>query len=95
MKSCAIPPEVNSVRLAKDFANRNTVTVRVRDDLSGVHFETVEFYVDGKRGIIEYEPGAATLFWYHTSHTPRKGSKIEVNISDNAGNRQTYTTVLP
>jgi hypothetical protein len=90
-----IPPEVNSPRLMKDFANRNTVTVRVRDDLSGVNFESVEFYVDGKRGIIEYEPGAATLFWYHTQHTPRKGSSVEVNISDNAGNRQTYKAILP
>ncbi len=90
-----IPPEVNSPRLLKDFANRNTVTVRVRDDLSGVNFESVEFYVDDRRGIIEYEPGAATLFWYHTDHTPRKGSTIEVNISDNAGNRQTFKAVLP
>jgi hypothetical protein len=90
-----IPPEVNSPRLMKDFANRNTVTVRVRDDLSGVNFESVEFYVDGRRGIIEYEPGAATLFWYHTNHAPRKGSTIEVNISDNAGNRQTFKAVLP
>jgi len=90
-----IPPEVNSPRLVKDFANRNTVTVRVRDDLSGVNFESVEFFVDGKRGIIEYEPGAATLFWYHTMHTPRKGSTVEVFVSDNAGNRQTYLAVLP
>lgn len=89
-----IPPEVNSPRLLKDFANRNTVAVRVRDDLSGVHFETVEFYVDGKRGIIEYEPSASTLLWYHTSHTPGKSSTVEVNISDNAGNRQTFKTVL-
>jgi hypothetical protein len=90
-----IPPQVNSPRLLKDFANRNTVTVRVRDDLSGIHFETVEFYIDGKRGIIEYEPGAATLFWYHNSHTPRKGSTVEVNISDNAGNRRIFKTILP
>lgn len=90
-----IPPEVNSPKLETDFAGRSTVTVRVRDDLSGVHFESVEFYVDGKRGIIEYEPGAATLFWYHTQHRPRKGSPIEVHISDNAGNRFTFKAALP
>lgn len=90
-----IPPEVNSPSLTKDFANRSTVTVRVRDDLSGVHFESVEFYVDGKRGIIEYEPGAATLFWYHTTHTPRKGSSVDLSISDNAGNRFTFKATLP
>lgn len=90
-----IPPEVNSPKLETDFAGRSTVTVRVRDDLSGVFFESVEFYVDGHRGIIEYEPGAATLFWYHTNQRPRKGSPVEVHISDNAGNRRVYKATLP
>jgi len=90
----SIPPEVNSPRLIKDHAGRNQVVVRVRDDLSGVFFESAEFRVDGKRGIIEYEPGLTTLYWMHTEHIPSKGSTIEVILFDNAGNRTEFRSKL-
>lgn len=90
-----IPPVVNSPKLIPDHAGRQQVTVRVRDDLSGMNFEATEFRVDGVRGIIEYEPSGAMLIWLHPDHRPRKGSDIEVVVADNAGNRTVYRSKLP
>jgi hypothetical protein len=89
------PPELTNLSLKRDHAQRTIVSIRVRDDLSGVNFETTEFYVDGERGIIEYEPNGAELIWLHTNYRPRKGSNVAIKIADNAGNVRTFRGTIP
>lgn len=71
------------------------VTVHVDDEQSGIDHSSAEFYVNGKRGIAEYDPEKKLLRYHLPTFVPEQSNEITVRISDHAGNQaeETFTDV--
>ncbi len=66
--------------------DRHYVSVSVDDDLSGIDYRSAEFYVNGQRGIAEYDPEKKLLRYHHPAFVPKRVNEITVKLSDRAGN---------
>lgn len=82
-----LAPEIDRPRTGRWAHNgQHFVTVRVRDNLSGLAYRTAEFYVNGIRGIAEYDPEKQLLRYHHPDFRPAARNELEVRIRDHAGN---------
>ncbi len=66
--------------------NQHYVTVHVEDDRSGIDYRSAEFFVNGQRGIAEYDPEKKLLRYHHPGFIPLRVNEIRVILSDRAGN---------
>lgn len=67
------------------------VTVNIEDDMSGIDYQSAEFYVNGLRGIAEYDPEKNLLRYHHPDFKPENLNLITIRLSDQAGNTTEMT----
>lgn len=84
-------PELTRPRIFRRSDGKWFATVRVQDDLSGVTHLGAAFYVNGIRGIAEYDPFGGTLIYHHPDFRPERRNTIRVILKDRAGNAQDVT----
>ncbi len=91
-----LAPEISHPKIARwTHADRYYATVSVDDDLSGIDYRSAIVYVNGQRGIAEYDPEKKLLVFHHPDFRPQRMNDISVTLSDRAGNttRRTFTGV--
>ena len=92
----SLAPEITDPVIGRwGHINQHYVTVRVDDDRSGIDYRSAEFYVNGQRGIAEYDPEKKLLRYHHPGFTPGRVNEVTVILSDRAGNtaEKTFTGV--
>ena len=82
------PPELYAPRIFKRADGRWVASVRCTDDRSGIDYEQTEFYVNGVRGIAEYEPEDDRLLYYHPEFQPGSSNRFRILVTDRVGNRK-------
>lgn len=84
--SDANPPEISAVNIVQTDWGIWQVEVAVADEFSGIDFKNSEIKVNGTRGITEYDFEEEILIYLHPEFNPQELNRIEVIVSDNAGN---------
>lgn len=79
------PEMYNPVIIETDYKTYQ-VEIDVMDELSGINFEESEIQVNGIRGITEYDFEEDKLIYLHPNFKPESRNRIEVIVTDNAGN---------
>lgn len=80
-------PELYAPRIYKRADGRWVASVRCRDDRSGIDYKKSEFYVNGIRGIAEYEPEDDRLLYYHPNFQPSSVNRLKVEVTDMVDNK--------
>ena len=80
-------PEVETPQLVQTDYGKWFVYVTAADSLTGIDFKNSEIYVNGVRGIVEYDDEEDLLIYYHPSFAPEKETEVRLTVSDKAGNR--------
>ncbi|MGK7369633.1 MAG: M23 family metallopeptidase [Candidatus Halalkalibacterium sp. M3_1C_030] len=80
-------PELSNPRIIKRVDGHWLVYVTVRDNLSGLDYNKSEFYINGTRGIAEYEPEDNRLVYYHPDFVPEPENEAEITVYDMEGNK--------
>ncbi len=89
--SDATPPTINGVELLQKEWGNWQVEISVSDEFSGIDFTKSEIRVNGIRGITEYDFEENLLIYILPNFEPEKRNRIEVIVSDNAGNSDYQT----
>ena len=86
-------PGVETPKIVQTNYGKWFVNVTAVDSLTGIDFKRSEIYVNGIRGIVEYDDEEDLLIYYHPSFVPKKQNEIRLTVSDKAGNQfnKTYT----
>ena len=80
-------PSISRPRIFRRNDGKWFATVRVSDSGAGMDYRSAEFYVNGVRGIAEYDPFGGMLIYHLPGFTPSGQNEITVEVSDRAGNR--------
>lgn len=92
-------PHMNRFRIERTTYGRWVARVHTDDELSGVNSSSAEFYVNGERGITEYDYEKEILTYYLPGFIPGRHNTARVIIKDRAGNETskefTYTLSDP
>lgn len=80
-------PEIHSPRIFKRADGTWMGMVRAEDSRSGIDYRTAEFYINGVRGIAEFEPEDDRILYYHPDFEPASEYHIRVVACDMLGNR--------
>lgn len=89
-------PEIENPSIGKwSHIDRYFLTVEVDDERSGIDYRSAVLYVNGERGIAEYDPENKLLRYHHPGFRPQRVNEVSVSISDRAGNvtEQVFTGV--
>ncbi len=89
-------PEIRNPSVGRwSHIDRYFVTVEVNDEHSGIDYRSAVLYVNGERGIAEYDPEKKLLRYHHPGFRPQRVNEVTVSISDRAGNvtEQVFTGV--
>lgn len=87
--SDSIPPSVRDFRIQKTNYGKWLGIAQVTDPLSGIDSKTAKFYINGKRGIAEFDYEEELLIYYLPDFSPQNSNTATLIISDKAGNRTT------
>jgi hypothetical protein len=79
-------PDIDNVSLVTTNYGSNYIEIEVMDELSGIDFKRSEIQVNGMRGITEYDFEEEKLIYIHPDFKPESRNRIEVIVTDNAGN---------
>jgi hypothetical protein len=80
------PPILQSPKIIKTSYGKWQIHIPVEDLLSGINFKDSQAYVNGERGILEYDNEEDLMIYYHPDFIPLKENIITLTVSDNAGN---------
>jgi hypothetical protein len=89
------PPEITRPKLYKRADGLWVARVRVTDARSGVDYTQAEIYLNGMRGIPEFDPENDFLIFYHPDFEPKQQNTLKVILPDHVGNRQESTFEIP
>lgn len=81
------PPLVEDPKLVRRTDGQWLVYATVTDNRSGIDYARSEFYVNGLRGIAEYEPEDDRLVYYHPDFSPANEHNLRIVVYDLEGNR--------
>lgn len=81
------PPRLGSMRIVKSPDDKWLVYISAWDRRSGIDYEKTEVYVNGVRGITEYEPESGRLVYYHPNFLPEPTNTVKVVAYDVIGNK--------
>jgi len=87
-------PSIGSVSLKTTDYGANFLEIDVLDELSGINFKQSEIIVNGLRGITEYDFEEDKLIYIHPNYIPNSRDRIEVLVTDNAGNSRSEVFYL-
>ena len=79
-------PIINSVEIVTSDYGKEYVEIGINDEFSGINFEKSEIMVNGVRGITEYDFEEDKLIYVHPEFKSASRNRIEVIVTDNAGN---------
>jgi hypothetical protein len=80
-------PEISNPRIYRRADGKWFASVRVKDNLSGVDYRNSTFYVNGVRGLAEFDPYGSVLIFHLPGFRPRGMNTLRVEISDAFNNR--------
>ncbi len=80
-------PDIHSPRILKRADGTLVGMVRAKDNRSGIDYRTAEFYINGIRGIAEFEPEDDRILYYHPDFSPSKRYQFRILVADMVGNR--------
>jgi hypothetical protein len=80
------PPYVGPPRLEKNLAGMYVVNLPVTDQMSGIDFLRSRITVNGKEGIIEFDPDKQKLTFYKPGFQPDTINRVEAWVYDGVGN---------
>lgn len=80
------PPIVDAPVLISTKFGEWFIQFKTTDSLSGINFEETEIYVNGVRGIVEFDNEEDILIYHHPSFIPKKENLVDIKIVDKAGN---------
>lgn len=89
-----VSPQLYNPRLYKRVDGRWMISVNTANDRSGIDYTNTEFYVNGIRGIAEFEPEDDRLLYYHPGFQPALVNRLRVIVTDMAGNKTVSEFVL-
>lgn len=81
------PPRLGPVRIVRSPDDKYLAYISAYDRTSGIDYEKTKIYVNGVRGITEYEPESGRLVYYHPDFIPDARNKVKVIAFDGAGNK--------
>ncbi|MFH5883205.1 M23 family metallopeptidase [Halalkalibaculum sp. DA3122] len=87
-------PEIHSPRILRRADGTWMGMVRAEDTRSGIDYRTTEFYINGVRGIAEFEPEDERILYYHPDFKPASSYIMRVVATDRVGNRVVKEFVL-
>jgi len=90
----SVSPELSNPNLYRRRDGKWMVSVTLTDNRSGINYRELEMYVNGVRGIPEYEPENDLVHYYHPDFTPASENRIRVVAEDHAGNRSKKEFIL-
>ncbi len=83
------PPVVQTPQIIKTDYGKWVVQISAEDSLSGINFGDSNAFVNGERGILEYDNEEDLLIYYHPQFVPKKENIITLTVFDKAGNKIT------
>jgi len=89
------PPRLGPPRVAKTPDGRWLVYIPAQDKRSGLDFHKTKIFVNGVRGLPEYDPEHHRLVYYLPGFTPKKTNSVKVIAFDKEGNRSEKKAVIP
>ena len=81
------PPGLGSTRIVRTPDDQWLVYISAWDRRSGIDYEQTEIYVNGIRGITEYEPESGRLVYYHPDFVPQSTNEVKIIAYDKIGNK--------
>jgi len=81
------PPRLGTPSIVKSPDEKWLVYIPATDNRSGVGYQNTRIYVNGRRGLTEYEPEDDRLVYYHPNFIPQKNNKVKVITFDMEGNK--------
>lgn len=81
-----LAPEISSPRIYQRRDGKWIASVSVKDNLSGIDYNSAEFYSNGIRGIPEYDPENDLIRYHHTDFEPLRENILRIRVSDKMGN---------
>ncbi len=88
-----IPPEVSAPEIVQRSDGKWFANVTVKDELSGIDYQSARFYINDERGIAEYDPEKDKLIYHHPDFSPTQDEyELKVVVPDQSGNitRETF-----
>jgi len=87
MKEDNLAPWIGKPRIDQNSTSKLILIVPTRDGLTGIDYRRSSILVNGKRGIVEYDPEKNYLIYYHPDFRPIQNNFVEINVYDGVGNR--------
>ena len=84
-------PGISHPHIYKRFDGKWVASVDLSDNLSGIDFNRVRFYINGVRGIAEYNPESHKLIYYRPHFSPKKMNNLKIVAHDMVNNQATAT----
>ncbi|MBO6523593.1 MAG: M23 family metallopeptidase [Balneolaceae bacterium] len=85
------PPVLQTPEIIKTDYGKWLVHISAEDSLSGINFRESNAYVNGERGILEYDNEEDLLIYYHPRFIPKKENVITLTVLDKARNKITQS----
>lgn len=82
----SLGPEIADPKIYRRRDGKWEISVKVKDDLSGIDYHASEFYWNDIRGIAEYDPENNRLRYHHPDFMPASQNRIRVIAADRVGN---------
>ncbi len=82
-----VAPEISYFNIYKTDYGKWLASVRVTDKLTGIKSSSAKFFVNGQRGIAEYDYEEELLIYYLPDFKPQTVNTAFVEIKDKAGNK--------
>ena len=89
-----VSPDISHPKIFKQHDGKWVASVRLTDNLSGIDYERVRFYVNGIRGIAEYHPEAHDLIYHRPHFVPGRKDTLKIVAHDMVGNTAVKTFVI-
>jgi len=81
-------PWMGSPRIVKDVGGKYILKLPVEDRESGIDYRSSAIYVNGQKGIVEFDRDKKILIYYHPDFNPEPGEyQIQATVYDRTGNR--------
>lgn len=86
-------PRIRRPRIVRSPDDLWLLYIPAWDRRSGIDYERSRLYVNGVRGLTEYEPEDGRLVYYHPDFVPQSRNEVRIVAFDKAGNKveRTYT----
>lgn len=81
-----VPPVIGSPHIEQRPDGQWLVYVPVEDNRSGIAYKEARIYVNGVRGLAEYQPEDDRLVYYHPGFIPRDDNTLHIYLEDKMGN---------